>query len=303
MYTLVYPPESPCGCGSGREFGKCCLINGQIRINPKALDPPKPQSGYPNRKCILNWTSDCCSKISGDHIVSKSVLRVLTEKKITLSSSRFSREHSIDSSSLKTKRLCKRHNSALSPIDNQAARFLKAFAAINNSLTNNTASQKLYFFHGIDLERWMLKTMLMTYFSKLSNITPEQYKLPPYTFKLFQVDLGQPLGLYVPTSTTSDGKDFFVTKNETSISILTDGDLVSGVTISLGGFSLTLVIAGNEEHFRRLAQHYTYRPKSLLFFKDDDVYAIQMTFPNWKGNDIWFSHEDPLAERPTNKAS
>ena len=300
MFTLVYPPELPCGCGSGREFGKCCLKDGHIRLEPKLLTPPKPETKHRNRKCILNWTSDCCSKISGDHIVSKSVLRVITEDKITLSSSKYSREHSLDSSSLKTKRLCRRHNSALSPIDSQAARFFKAFADINTSLSKNSESQKLYFFHGIDIERWLLKTMLMVYFSKLSNITPEHYRLPAYTFSLFYSDLAQPLGLYIPTSTNKEGKDFFVTENATSISILTDGDLVSGVTISLGGFNLTLIISGNEENFRRLAMNYTYRPKSLLFFKESDVYAIQMLFPNTQGKDIWFSHGNPNTEIPTN---
>lgn len=298
MYTLVYPPESPCGCGSGREFGKCCLKNGRIQLAPKSLSPPQPKTSHQNRKCILKWTSDCCAKISGDHIVSKAVLRVITEKKIILSSSGSSREHSIDSNSLKTNRLCRRHNSALSPIDSQAARFFRAFVAIHNSLSGIQASQRLYFFDGIDIERWMLKTMLMTYYAKLSNVTPDQYKLPEYTFKLFQCDLVQPLGLYVPTSTSPTGKDFFITKNAASVSILTDGDMVSGVTISLGGFSFTLVISGNDAQFRSLAASHTYRPSNLLYFKGDDVYAIQMAFPNWQGKEIWISYADPNATIP-----
>lgn len=300
MFTLVYPPESPCGCGSGREFGKCCLKDGKISLDPKPLDPPKPQTVHKNRKCILNWTADCCSSISGDHIVSRSVLRVLTESKITISTSRFSREHSIDSSALKTKKLCRRHNSALSPIDSEAARFFKAFAAINDSLSKNSSSQKLYFFHGIDIERWMLKTLLMTYFARLGNVTPEQYKLPAYVLNLFHGDLAEPLGLYVPTSTNPYGKDFFVTENAASISLLTDGDLVAGVTITLGGFSLTLIISGSDEHFRRLATNYTYRPSNLVFFKDEDVHYIQLAYPNWQGKAIVFSHGNPDAKLPSN---
>lgn len=298
MYTLVYPPENPCGCGSGREFGKCCLKNGQIMLSPKCLTPPKPQTSSQNRKCILKWTSDCCNKISGDHIVSKAVLRILTEKNITLSTPDFSREHSIHGDSLKVNRLCRRHNSALSPIDNEAARFFKAFVAIHNSLVSNAESQKLYFFHGIDIERWLLKTMLMTYYAKLSNITPETHKLPPYALNLFQSDLGRPLGLYIPTSMNINGKDFFITENAASISILTCDDVVSGVTISLGGLSLTLAIYGNDDIFHRLEMNYTYRPKNLLFFKGDEVYAIQTTFPNWQGNDIWFSSGVHNAEIP-----
>ncbi|MDP1679250.1 MAG: hypothetical protein Q8L02_03885 [Candidatus Nitrotoga sp.] len=299
MYNLVYPPENPCGCGSGREFGKCCLKDGQIILNPKLLNPPKPKAWHRNKKCILNWTSDCCSKISGDHIVSKSVLKVISKEKITISTSSFSREHSINSDSLKTKQLCRRHNSALSPIDSQTARFFKAFVAINNSLTWNFTSQKLYFFHGIDIERWMLKTMLMAYYAKLSNVTPENYKLPENSVKLFQFDLGQPYGLYVPTSINPNGADFFITENSTSVCILTEGEFVSGVRISLGGFSLTLVIYGNEDNFYRLSKSYTYRPKNLLFFRGQEVYAIQTAFPNCQGKDIWISYGNPHAEMPS----
>jgi len=300
MYTLVYTPESPCGYGSGREFGKCCLRDGQIQLSPKSLSPPKPHSAHRHKKCILNWTADCCSTLSGDHIISKSVLRVITEKKITISTTNFSREHSLDSGSLKTKQLCRRHNSALSPIDNEAARFFKAFAAIHNSLEKNYASQKLYFFHGVDIERWMLKTMLMSYFAKLSNVTPEQYSLPKGIMKLFQLDLAPPLGLYIPTSTKPDGKDFFTTENATSVSILTNGNLVSGVSISLGGFSLILVISGSDEIFHRLAKNYTYRPNNLVFFKGEEVYYMQLAFHNSPGKSIVFSHGDPNAEIPNN---
>jgi len=123
MFTLVYSAESPCACGSGREFGQCCLVDGKVLSKPKVIVPPQPQTGESHAKCLLNWSNDCCSKISGDHIISRAVLKVLGDKKIKLSTKNFVREHSLDSSALKTKKLCQRHNSALSPIDSEAARF------------------------------------------------------------------------------------------------------------------------------------------------------------------------------------
>ena len=300
MFTLVYPPESPCGCGSGREFGKCCLKEDNIRTKPKHLDPPKPQTKERHEKCILNWTDDCNSKISGDHFVSKSVLKILGGQKIKISTRDFEREHSLDSSSLKTKKLCQRHNSALSPIDSEAARFFAAFAAIHGALAGLGESQKLYFFSGIDIERWMIKTLLMVYYAKLSNVTPETHTLPIHAKKMFHLDLGSPYGVYILTEEVTGEMGQFRTEDSTSVQIHTSGRTVVGVTIILGGFPIKLLFHGDPRKFG-IQKNHAYRPKNLIFFKGEDVYCISMAYPNWNGKDIWFSHGDQNAALPTYK--
>ena len=296
-YKMVYPSESPCGCGSGKEFGKCCLKDGHINVDPKSTEPPAPITGNQHKKCALGWTHNCSSKLTGDHFVSKAVLKVLGGKNVTLSTKEFERKHSLNSSSLTTRRLCSRHNSALSAIDSEAARFFSAFADIHSALNGTGTSQKLYFFNGIDIDRWLIKTMLMVYYAKLSNITPDEYGLPDYARQLFSVDLRKPYGIYIPTSDSSGMKESFSTENAVSVRIHTTGVTVAGVTVTLGGLSLTLMLFGNPED-SELTNTHTYRPKNLLFFKGEEVYCISMVYPNWNGKDIWISHGEPDAEIP-----
>jgi hypothetical protein len=228
------------------------------------------------------------------------VLKVLNEKKIRVSTSTFSREHALHSSALKVKRLCRRHNSALSPIDSEAARLFRNFAQINTHLHESLEGQKLYFFHGTDIERWLLKTMLMVYHAKQTNVTPATFQMPAHASNIFRYELGRPLGLYVPTKTGAAGIEFFRTEPAASAMLMTSGNLVCGITVTLGGLPLTLMIGGYESAFGSLAKTHTYRPKNLLFFKGEQVYCIGFAFQDGSNNQIWFSHGDPHASIPTN---
>jgi hypothetical protein len=300
MFTLVYPEDSPCGCGSGRQFGLCCLKDGQIKLNPKKCEPPSPITWNRHKKCLLGWTNDCCSKISGDHFVSASVLRVLNNEKIAISTASGTRVHSINSSSLKVNRLCRRHNSALSPIDREAARLFSNFARINRHLNEATDGQKLCFFNGTDIERWLLKTLLMVYHSKQTNVNPEHFRLPKHATAMFRYELGRPFGLYLPTKSLGENLAHFRTEPATSVMLITKSDLVCGIEVTLGGLPLRLMIDGHPDDFEGLSQTHTYRPKSLLFFKGTVVYCISFAFADGSGHDIWLSHGDPTAEVPTN---
>src|SRR5215213_101926 len=91
MFTLVVPPESPCGCGSGQAFGDCCLRDGEIKLSPKTINPPPPVTGQSIRKCLFASTNNCGGGISGDHIISAAILRRITTDKITISGTGFSR--------------------------------------------------------------------------------------------------------------------------------------------------------------------------------------------------------------------
>lgn len=61
--------------------------------------------------------------------------------------------------SLTSKLLCDRHNSALSPLDDEAGNFFRTLQEIKNDLTENSISRRkeLYLFSGEMIELWMLK--------------------------------------------------------------------------------------------------------------------------------------------------
>jgi hypothetical protein len=122
MFTLVVPPESPCGCGSGRAFGSCCLRDGKIILSPKDIHPPEPITNQSMPGCFLADHHNCGGRLSGDHLISAVVLRQITTEKITVTGPEYSRSVFIQDNSLKIRWLCSRHNTALSPLDTQAGR-------------------------------------------------------------------------------------------------------------------------------------------------------------------------------------
>ncbi|WP_166827307.1 hypothetical protein [Thalassoroseus pseudoceratinae] len=225
---------------------------------------------------------------------------MLDDRKIQFESPNFSAQLSLGSSSLTTKALCRRHNTALSPIDSAAARFFRAFTTIHNSLCEDMPSQQLYFFSGMDIERWMLKTMIMVYKSKQTNICPPEFELPPYIGNLFYSDYTSPLGLYMPTFGGSPDGSCFRTESATSVQLHASANIVSGVTITLGGLRLRLVVFPDVNVHEELKTRYSYRPKHFLFVREHKVHCIAMPFPNWHGADIWLSHGEENATIPYN---
>lgn len=228
------------------------------------------------------------------------MLKVLNEKTIRISTSTFTREHALGSSALKVNRLCRRHNSSLSAIDSEAARFFASFARINTSLHQSIEGQKLYFFHGTDIERWLGKTMLMIYEAKQTNVAHPAFRMPAHVSRIFRYDFGRPFGLYLPTKTLDSSIKSFQTEAAASAILLTNGNLVCGITVTLGGLPMTLMIDGHQTDFASLAKTHTYRPKNLLFFKDDEVYCIGLAFGDGSKDQVWFSFGNPDASIPAN---
>jgi general stress protein 26 len=225
---------------------------------------------------------------------------VLSHEKITISTRSITREHSIGSSALTVKKMCRRHNSAFSVVDAEAARLFKSFVSINGHLHAGTDGQKLHFFHGTDIEHWLLKTMLMVFYSKHSNVTPDRFELPRHGVTPFRYQLEPPLGLYLPTKTDANKITSFRMEPAATVSLITRHDLVCGVNVTLGGLALTLLIDGYESDFISLSETHTYRPTNLLFFRQEQVYALTFVFAQGSKRDIWFSHGDPAAMIPSN---
>ena len=104
--SQVVPPESPCGCESGRQFGECCLQNGTIVTKAKEIMPSAPQTGKSERKCIFASHSDCGGGKSGDHFLSASVMRQIATTTITLVGPGYARSAAVRSDSFKVNLLC-----------------------------------------------------------------------------------------------------------------------------------------------------------------------------------------------------
>ncbi len=299
MFTLVVPPESPCGCGSRKAFGECCLRDGKITLSPKTIAPPPLATDQSVRKCLFAFTNNCGGGISGDHIISAAVLRRITTDKITISGSGFSRSVSVDSNSLKVKRLCRRHNTALSPLDAEAGRLFQAVQSAEETLSSATAPiQRLYLFDGFDIERWLLKTLLAAYHARVSNIVPGTHILPDYIMRLFEHPLAPPLGLYMPVRASDGGQHELILAREASLNLLTEGNLVAGITVSLSGLELKLLIGGHPYSIQGFNSQHTFRPKFINFVQGGEVVSIGIGWVHGSDAAVWLSRGDPNAPLP-----
>jgi hypothetical protein len=286
-FWLIVPPESPCGCGSGKNFGECHLKNGNIELSPKNIDPSMPATGHSNRKCYFAFTNDCDRKISREHIISRVVLSKISDKQINVTKNGVTTTYSLDSSSLTTKRMCRRHNTAINPIDYQAGRFIEAvIRAQNVALNKANTNQRLFLFHGFDLERWLLKTLLNVYYSRQS-VDPQKFVLPSNLMNYFFYPLKPPFGVYIPSLLDNEARYSMQISPMTQVNLYVEGNLVCGLTISLAGLELRFLVAGHPETVEKFSYQNVYRPEYINFFQDDEVLSIYTIFAQGSGNVVW----------------
>lgn len=150
--------NGPCPCGSGNVARSCCFTGTgwQWHKKPSALGLKALPAAERVQKCYMKELGSCVSPISGEHIISESVCRVLMgDGEFSISGVPWleAGETKIVAPP-KAKCLCRKHNSALSPLDAAAHYF---FASLRSYLQHDSGTQHALL-SGHDLERWLLKT-------------------------------------------------------------------------------------------------------------------------------------------------
>jgi hypothetical protein len=150
--------NGPCVCGSSKA-ARCCCFNGSdwhkppVVLGLKAL--PKASS---IAKCYMRDLGSCVGPISGEHIISESVIRVLMgDGKFSIAGLPWlapGEEKILAPQNLRANCLCTKHNSALHRLDDAAKYF---FASLKSYLEGDKGSRHAIV-SGHDIERWLLKT-------------------------------------------------------------------------------------------------------------------------------------------------
>ena len=141
----------PCPCGSGRPIINCCVTT---RVN---TSPPLPKTEFSNPRCYARALHDCTRKMSREHFISESVLKIIEvpNKGMTISGPNWlteGEERNISLASLTSKVLCERHNAALSPLDGVGKRFFEY-------IMRGIEQSDILMINGYEVERWMLKLL------------------------------------------------------------------------------------------------------------------------------------------------
>lgn len=145
-----------CPCGSGKVARFCCF-NGRDWYKPSAVLGLKalPPTGQVE-KCYMKELNSCVPPISGEHIVTNSVCRVLMgDGEFSISGVPWLEAGEVKIiPPIEAKCLCTKHNSSLSQLDDAAHYF---FASLKLYLKDDLGSRHAII-SGHDLERWFLKT-------------------------------------------------------------------------------------------------------------------------------------------------
>ena len=151
--------KAACPCGSSKPSDQCCW-NGQEWHKPAAvLGLHALTENSVVEKCYMKELRSCAGGISGEHLISKSVILILQDGgDFSVSGLPWLAEGEakiLAPRNLTANCLCVTHNSALSPLDDAARYF---FAALKSCL-DRQADGARYLMSGHDLERWLLKTI------------------------------------------------------------------------------------------------------------------------------------------------
>lgn len=200
-----------CRCGSGKLASQCCYVGGTWSRAAAPVSLKVPCHSGSNAGCYLSHLNSCDGKISREHLISKSVLDVLTITEFVVSGLPWlakDESRAIGKESFVAKCLCRAHNSALSPLDAAAARL---FEGLKRADLNRGEPRIHETVSGHDIERWLLKTLLAMAHS--SNLSRDGTVMPPtfYPTLAFASMLEDPLswpagtGLYFAQEA---GKEF-----------------------------------------------------------------------------------------------
>jgi hypothetical protein len=112
-------------------------------------------------KCALRSSSPCEGPISGEHYISKSVLKVIAPSdRVLIEGAPWAPiQKTVGHEALTANVLCKHHNSTLAGLDSEAGRLATFLRDAQLSLAEPTSESRSIKISGRLLERWLLKVV------------------------------------------------------------------------------------------------------------------------------------------------
>jgi hypothetical protein len=149
----------PCLCGSSKPAEQCCLKGANWHKPAAVLGLRDLPARTSISQCYMSELNSCDGKISGEHLISKSIIELLADKGEFMISGlpwmKPDEVRAIGVNRLVSKRLCEKHNSSLHHLDDAALAF---FAFLKRTMDLSSKNQS-FLMSGHDLERWLLKTL------------------------------------------------------------------------------------------------------------------------------------------------
>ncbi len=184
------------------------------------------------RTCALNHHPPCRGPLSGEHYISKSVLRHLfTGKNGYITGVPWAQDgfKPVSYEGLTAKILCIGHNSDLTSLDTLAGRLFRLIKEAQLELQAGSHKSSTNTFNGFALERWLLKVAFGMWAS--GNLAHNGVRLeggPPSLWGdiLMGADFPPGWGLYMPVS----GGEIYLSEQEFELRPATSPEGPTGVT-------------------------------------------------------------------------
>jgi hypothetical protein len=272
-----------CPCGGPRLLKDCCFspFDGQIKPPRARLAPPPPATGFSHSRCYMASTSDCSSKITREHYVSRAVLEAIGDQ-IVCSGLPWLPEGetvSFGKNSLTANVLCDRHNSALSPLDATAEAFFSELRDIESQLNRKAWSKKIRVraIRGENLELWALKTLMGIFHAGIARSgggkrLRDGFQLPLKRYCALlagREQMAPPAGMYLQASLHHRLR----LENAVAMAPLTSepGNEVLGLWMRLAGHDIKFFFQPGLVDFPGIRSSHTYRPTDLNFVSGESV--------------------------------
>lgn len=156
--SLRFADDDFCPCGSTLKVRDCrCaarhFVPPQVNARPRGVI-----TGMRRRGCYASGDRNCWGPLSSEHSFTRSILSdwgtTSTTKHLRDGTKRV-----VPVASAGANVLCKRHNEALSPLDEVGRRFVAALRAQAQYARSDRTEDTHALFNGFDVERWILKIL------------------------------------------------------------------------------------------------------------------------------------------------
>jgi hypothetical protein len=236
-----------------------------------------------NKKCYAAQLNECDEKMSGEHYISESVLK-LAGKAVRVTGFPWQESNTssdIGIGSLKSQMLCKHHNEMLSPLDDEGLKFLKGLKGIYSELSEgHELSETTIKINSELLELWFLKVFIGCLIVSNLKIIPEIW-----IDCLFQrIRFPDGSGLYFPMKHESLKWEFNLIKMNSIDS--RDGH-IAGAKFIIGGLPILLTFGPPMSSIPN--SNYLYRPLGIVFGIKEKKKGIQFNWTRYKPSK-WILH-------------
>ena len=286
----AWPPGGPCPCESGRDFASCCRRPDGSAYKPPALLLSRGlETGDQTPGCYLSGSYDCRGDLSDEHYVSKSLLSAVVGPVATVSGVPWldtGKTQEIPIGRLAAKVLCERHNGALSPLDAEMGRFIRALSLIYANLgeTKSLSRKGLRFlFSGVDIERWFAKAALGLFHSGIAAREREKLKSSGSIHPLVSAALNgrpfhRPCGLYV----LSRAQNSIGNPGVLALAPLSSDqtDRMVGLRLMFMGVDAAMLLDPQATYGAELLELRSYRPSYMYFRHHSRKHLIALSWPD-----------------------